>query len=85
MEAIISELLRQLPTTGLILLALGFGIKAILNEVATVRRRMDCFETSQHACQLENAKCFATKDELHEVERGLAGHESRISRLEGRQ
>lgn len=48
-----------------------------------ISRRMDCFETSQHACQLDNAKFFATKAELHDVEGTLTNHESRISRLEG--
>ena len=44
---------------------------------------MDCFESSQHACQLDNAKYFATKGELHELETGVAEHERRISRFEG--
>ena len=83
MESIITELLRQLPTTGLIILAIAFGIKAVLDKLASMSRRMDCFENARHECQLENSRYFATKVELHEVETDVANHESRISRLEG--
>jgi hypothetical protein len=83
LESIISELLRQLPTTGLIILAIVFGIKSVLDKLASMSRRMDCFEKSQHVCQLDIAKTYATKDELHEVEAAVVGHESRISRIEG--
>lgn len=83
MDSITSELLRNLPNTGLIILSLALGIKAVLDKLATMSRRMDCFESSQHACQLDNAKYFATKGELHDVETDVAEHERRISRLEG--
>ena len=83
LESIISELWKQFPSTAVIIIALGFGIKAILDKLASMARRMDCFENARHECQLENAKYFATKDELHEVEVDVANHESRISRLEG--
>ena len=82
-EAIISELWKQLPNTALIIVAIGWGIKAVLDRLAQMSRRMDCFESTQHACQLDNAKYFATKAELYEVETDVAEHERRISRLEG--
>lgn len=83
LETIISELWKQFPSTALIILALGWGIKSVLDKLTHMSRRMDCFESSQHACQLDNAKYFATKGELHELETGVAEHERRISRLEG--
>ena len=83
LESFILELLKNEAGTGLIIFMLWLGQRAITQRLDKMSRRMDCFETSQHACQLDNAKYFATKDELHEVETDVAEHERRISRLEG--
>ena len=84
MEAVLLDILKSAPTTGLILIVLWYGQRGIIEKLDKMSRRMDCFETSQHACQLDIAKSYATKAELHDVESDVANHESRISRLEGR-
>ena len=58
---------------------LWYGMKDISSKIEKMSRRMDCFETSQHACQLDNTKFFATKAELHQVEEKL---DRRVTRLE---
>lgn len=35
--------------------------------VEGIKARMDCFEKAQHACQLENATNFATKDDVAHI------------------
>ena len=84
MEAVLLDILKSAPTTGLIIIVLWYGQRGIIEKLDKMSRRMDCFETSQHACQLDIAKSYATKAELHGVESDVANHESRISRLEGR-
>ena len=84
MEAVLLDILKSAPTTGLIIIVLWYGQRGIIEKLDKMSRRMDCFETSQHACQLDIAKSYATKAELHDVESDVANHESRISRLEGR-
>ena len=74
----------QAPQTALILLGLYLAVRKLTEEMATIQRRMDCFETSQHACQLANAKDFVTKQELGKTWDRIDDHESRISRIEGK-
>ena len=59
------------------------AISAVKTDVSAMKSRMDCFESSQHACQLENAKSFATKEEVDDVYAKIDDHERRISRIEG--
>lgn len=82
MDAILIDILRTAPTTGLILVVLWYGQDKILKQLDRVSRRMDCFEQSQHACQLDNAKYFATKDDLCKIDQKVDDHETRITRLE---
>lgn len=84
MEGLLVEILRNAPMTGAVLVALYYVQKAILAKLDKVDRRMDCFESSQHACQLDNAKYYATKSEMGESWKRIDNHESRISRLEGK-
>ena len=84
MEAVLLDILKSAPTTGIIIIVLWYGQRGIIEKLDKMSRRMDCFETSQHACQLDIAKSYATKAELHDVESDVANHESRISRLEGK-
>lgn len=74
----------QAPQTALILGGLYLAVRLLLEETRAIKKRMDCFETSQHACQLDNAKYFATKSEMGESWKRIDNHESRISRLEGK-
>lgn len=74
----------QAPQTALILLGLYLAVRKLTEEMATIKRRMDCFETSQHACQLANAKDYATKEDVGKAWGRIDDHESRISRMEGR-
>jgi len=75
---------EQAPQTALILFGLYLAVKRLSEEMTAIKRRMDCFETSQHACQLDNAKYFATKAEIGELWKRNDNHESRISRIEGK-
>lgn len=74
----------QAPQTALILGGLYLAVRLLLEETRAIKKRMDCFETSQHTCQLANAKDYATKDEIGKVWGRVDDHESRISRMEGR-
>ena len=80
----LSKFADQAPQTALILFGLYLAVKRLMEEMAVIKRRMDCYETSQHACQLDNAKYFATKAETGESWKRIDNHESRISRLEGK-
>lgn len=75
---------EQAPQTALILGGLYLAVRLLLEETRAIKKRMDCFESSQHACQLDNAKYFATKSEMGESWKRIDNHESRISRLEGK-
>lgn len=61
------------------------GQDQIKADTKLINSRMDCIEKSQHACQLENAKEFATKKDVGELWKRSDNHESRISRMEGGQ
>lgn len=52
--------------------------------ISAIKARMDCFETSQHTCQLENARSFATKEELRDVTDRVEKHSSDIAEIKGR-
>lgn len=52
--------------------------------IDSIKRRMDCFETAQHACQLDNAKAFATKEELEKVEERVERCTADIAEIKGR-
>lgn len=80
----LSKFADQAPQTALILFGLWIAVKRLMEEMAVIKRRMDCYETSQHACQLDNAKEFATKEEVGKLWVRSDNHESRISRLEGK-
>ena len=84
MESILLEILRTAPTTGIILVVLWYGQDKILKQTERISRRMDCFESSQHACQLDNAKFFSTKVDVDKMGQKLDEHETRITRLESR-
>lgn len=52
-------------------------------KIDKVYSRMDCFEASQHACQLANAKDFATKDEIGKVWERLDENSTDIAQIKG--
>ena len=79
-----AKLVEQAPQTAVIIGVLWYGLRQLKEDVAAIKGRMDCFEKSQHTCQLDNAKEFATKTEVHDVEQWVNGLESRVSRIEGR-
>lgn len=85
METLLLDILKSAPQTGIIVVMLWYGQKGIIEKLDKMSRRMDCFEQSQHACQLSNLKDFASKEELASLESKVDRHESRISRIEGKQ
>jgi hypothetical protein len=78
-----AKLVEQAPQTALLAYIFWYGLRQLKDDVGAIKARMDCFEKSQHACQLENAKDFATKVELHDVEARVNNIDSRVSRIEG--
>ena len=84
MESLLLEILRTAPTTGIILVVLWYGQDKILKQTERISRRMDCFESSQHACQLDNAKFFATKADACELGKKVDEIDTRVTRLESR-
>lgn len=84
METLLLDILKSAPQTGIIIVMLWYGQKGIVERIDKMARRMDCFEQSQHACQLANLKDFASKEELSALESKVERHESRISRMEGK-
>lgn len=78
-----SKLAAEAPQTAIILWALYYGLRQLKEDVSSIKSRMDCFEKSQHACQLENAKEFATKVDLDSVETRVNELDTRVSRIEG--
>lgn len=84
METLFTDILKSAPQTGIIIVMLWYGQKGIVDKLDKLSRRMDCFEQSQHACQLSNLKDFASKEELSSLEQKVERHESRISRMEGK-
>jgi ubiquinone biosynthesis protein UbiJ len=84
MDSFLMDILKSAPQTGVIIVMLWYGQKGIVERIDKMARRMDCFEQSQHACQLANLKDFASKEELASLESKVDRHESRISRIEGK-
>lgn len=91
MEGLWPYLKDQGPAVVVIVASLWFmlrdlkqGQAQIKADTKLINSRMDCIEKSQHACQLENAKEFATKKEIGELWNRSDNHESRISRMEGK-
>ena len=91
MEGLWPYLKDQGPAVVVIVVSLWFMLRDLKHGQAQIKAdtklinsRMDCIEKSQHACQLENAKEFATKKEIGELWKRSDNHESRISRMEGK-
>ncbi|PKN07948.1 MAG: hypothetical protein CVU73_11160 [Deltaproteobacteria bacterium HGW-Deltaproteobacteria-8] len=45
--------------------------------------RMDCFESAQHACQLDNAKSFATKEDVAHIWVSVDENSKDIAQIKG--
>lgn len=90
MELLLAFLKEQGPATAIIVVSFWWMLRAVKDGQAQIKAdtklinsRMDCIEKSQHACQLENAREFATKKDVGELWKRSDNHESRISRMEG--
>ena len=83
-ESLFIDILKTAPSTGLILVVLWYGQKAITEKIDSMSRRMDCFEKSQHVCQIDIAKNYVQKSDMAEIEKSVSNHESRISKLEAK-
>lgn len=60
------------------------ALKGQSEDIKGIKGRMDCFEKSQHACQIDVAKHYATKEEVARFSLKLDDHSERISALEAR-
>lgn len=56
----------------------------IKREFTSLKSRIDCFEKAQHACQISNAREFATKDDLSRVWERVDEHAEDIARIKGK-
>ncbi|HWH69184.1 MAG TPA: hypothetical protein VNT26_07350 [Candidatus Sulfotelmatobacter sp.] len=84
---LVAQIASPLVGAGFIAFLLQRGFKQQDRKLEKIEKRMDCFEGAQHACQLDNAKEFATKEEVRldsgkQWER-IDNLETRVSRLEG--
>lgn len=77
--------LSPLIGSALVLIFLRLWTSELRDAVKKVASRMDCFEQSQHACQLENAKVFTTKLEHQALDTKVDEIDTRVTRLESRQ
>ena len=84
MDLLWAYLKEQGPATIIIVVSLWWMLRDIKFETIKMSKRLDCFEKAQHICQLDNAKEFATKDEVGKLWVRSDNHESRISRIEGK-
>jgi hypothetical protein len=62
----------------------GLVLAVIKGWLGRIERRMDCFEKAQHACQLANAKEFATWVEHNKLSDHVYGLDTRVTKLEGK-
>jgi hypothetical protein len=62
----------------------GLVLAVLKGWLARIERRMDCFEKAQHACQLANAKEFATWEEHNKLTDKVGGIDTRVTRLESK-
>ena len=63
--------------------ALHTKLDAQGKDIKAVNSRMECFEKAEHACQLENAKTFATKEEIGKVWEHTDRNSADIARIKG--
>ena len=90
-EWLVEFLKTQGTAAAVIIVSVWFMIRELRmdqkrtgDDVSAIRGRMDCFEKSQHACQLDIAREYATKVDLEKESERINSHETRISKLEGR-
>ncbi|MBI9080846.1 MAG: hypothetical protein JEY79_14045 [Pseudodesulfovibrio sp.] len=78
------DFLEPLGKYAVIFLCFGLTVFLIKRDLGQIMKRMDCFESSQHACQLENAKEYATRDQLQRVDEKCDRNAEDIARLQGK-
>lgn len=79
-----SEFIQLFGTPLVVVFCFGLTIWLIKSDLACIRKRMDCFEASQHACQLANAKDYATWDAVNKLDDKVGDLGGRVSKLEVR-
>ena len=52
-------------------------------DIKAMSSRMECFEKSQHTCQLDNEKRFATKDDVAHIWERVDEHATDIAQIKG--
>ena len=60
------------------------AMKAQAEDIKGIKKRMDCFESARHECQMDVAKNYATKDEVDRFSLTLVEHGERISAVEAK-
>jgi hypothetical protein len=68
----------------------GYGLMGavivwfIKREFTSLKSRIDCFEKAQHACQISNAKEFATKADVKSLWERVDEHAEDIALIKGK-
>lgn len=81
--ATLATVASPLLSGGLLVWLIQRGFNKQDESLSGIKKRMDCFESSQHACQLENAKSFATKADLGLVWISLDEAKEDIAEIKG--
>lgn len=76
--------MTDLLTPAMIFVCFGLTVWILKADLAAIRKRMDCFESSQHACQLSNAKEFSTWEQHNKLADKVDGIDERLTRVEAR-
>lgn len=75
---------EMIAQTLLVLVGFGVTIWLIKRDLTKISNRMDCFEKSQHHCQLDIAKEYVTKADLRRVEDQCDRNTEEIATLKGK-
>lgn len=69
---------------GLVLVFMRLWTAQLGRMVETIVKRMDCFEHSQHACQLQNAREYATWEQHNLLSDKVDRMDTRLTRVESK-
>lgn len=76
--------LGSLLGAALVLFFLRLWTGRISEDTRAIKKRMEKFEQGRHACQLGNAKDFATWEVVNRMDEKVGSLDGRVSRLEAK-
>lgn len=92
---IVSQVMTPILSGGLVLVVLRLWLSdadrsnakhfsTIKESTDIITRRLDCYESNIHACQLNAVKTYALKIEHDSLDRKVDEHDGRLTRVETR-